>query len=131
MNPEFFKEKITKEVKMADVKKGKEIIDTDSAIEEGKSIAWLSYLGILLLIPLLVKPDNSFCKHHAKQGLVMFLCWFALWIISHIPILGWFIWIVGWIILVVLAIAGIIQSLTGKYWEAPLGIYMLSEKFKF
>ena len=116
---------------MAKQKKKEEIVDTKKAIEEGKSVAWLSYLGILLLIPLLVKPENTFCKHHAKQGLVMLLSWIALWIIVHIPILGWFVWIVGWIILVIFAIIGIAQSLMGNYWKAPLGIYQLSEKFKF
>lgn len=116
---------------MAEKGKKKEFVDSDKAAEEGKSIAWLSYLGILLLIPLLVKPDNTFCKHHAKQGLVMLLLWIGLWIISHIPILGWFIGIIGWIILVILAIIGIVQSLSGSYWKAPLGIYQLSEKFNF
>ncbi|MCK4322545.1 hypothetical protein KAX08_08535 [candidate division WOR-3 bacterium] len=116
---------------MAEKGKKKEFVNSDKAVEEGKSIAWLSYLGILLLIPLLVKPDNPFCKHHAKQGLVMLLLWIGLWIISNIPILGWFIGIIGWIILVILAIIGIVQSLLGSYWKAPLGIYQLSEKFNF
>lgn len=116
---------------MAKKEKKKKLVDSDKAAEEGKSVAWLSYLGILLLIPLLVKPENTFCKHHAKQGLVILLLWIGLWILWHIPILGWIVGIVGWLILIVLAIIGIVQSLLGSYWKAPLGIYQLAEKFKF
>ena len=117
---------------MAKQKKKEEIVDTEKALEEGKSVAWLSYLGILLLIPLLVKPENTFCKHHAKQGLVILLLWIGFWIIFHIiPFLGPVLAVIGWIILVIFAIIGIVQSLTGNYWKAPLGIYQLSEKFKF
>jgi uncharacterized membrane protein len=109
----------------------KVIVEDAQAVEEGKSLAWLSYFGLLLLIPLLVKPDNSFCKHHAKQGLVMLLFWIGISIISIIPILGYIIWVLGAIVLLVLSIIGIVNSLQGKYWKAPLGIYDLSKKFTF
>lgn len=103
----------------------------EKTIEEGKSLAWLSYLGILFLIPLLVKPENSYCKHHAKQGLVILLFWIGLSIISVIPVLGQIIWIIGALVLFVIDVMGIINSLQGKYWEAPLGIYDLAQKFSF
>jgi len=43
----------------------------DKIINEGKSLAWLSYLGILLLIPLLVNRENEYSKFHVKQGIVL------------------------------------------------------------
>ncbi len=107
------------------------IVEDKQAAEEGKSLAWLSYFGLLLLIPLLVKPDNSFCKHHAKQGLVILLFWIGLSIIAIIPILGQIIWILGAITLFVISIIGIVNSVQGNYWQAPLGIYDLSQKFNF
>lgn len=105
-------------------------VTDESAVDEGKSLAWLSYLGILLLIPLLVKPDNSFCKYHVKQGIAMVIYWIGLGVVSVIPILEFIAWI-GCVVIFVFAIIGIIQSLSGKYWEAPLGIYQLSQKFTF
>lgn len=116
---------------MGDDEKKEVIVEDEQSVEEGKSLAWLSYLGLFLLIPLLVKPDNSFCKHHAKQGLVMLLFWIGIAIISIIPILGYIIWILGAITLFVLSIMGIVNSVQGKYWRAPLGIYDLSQKFNF
>lgn len=116
---------------MAEKKEKKVIVEDSQAVEEGKSLAWLSYFGLLLLIPLLVKPDNSFCKHHAKQGLVILLFWIGISIVAIIPILGQIIWVLGSITLFVLSIIGIVNSLQGKYWKAPLGIYEVSEKFNF
>ena len=34
-------------------------------------MAWLSYLGILWLIPLLTLKENAFAKFHVKQGIVL------------------------------------------------------------
>ena len=107
------------------------VVEDSQAIEEGKSLAWLSYFGLLLLIPLLVKPDNSFCKHHAKQGLVILLLWIGISIFAIIPVLGLIVWVVGGIGLFVISIMGIVNSINGKYWQAPLNIYELSQKFNF
>lgn len=41
----------------------------------------LSYLGILALIPLLTKKDDSEVQWHAKNGLALFVAWIALWIV--------------------------------------------------
>lgn len=107
------------------------VVEDSEAVEEGKSLAWLSYFGLLLLIPLLVKPDNSFCKHHAKQGLVILLFWIGISIFAIIPILGLIVWIIGGVGLLVISIIGIVNSINGKYWQAPFRIYELSQKFDF
>ncbi|MBN1445824.1 MAG: hypothetical protein JW957_06930, partial [Candidatus Omnitrophica bacterium] len=62
-------------------------------IDEGKGLAWLSYLGILLLIPLLVNKDNEYSKFHVKQGLVLLISGIILSvasiILAFIPVIGW------------------------------------------
>lgn len=45
----------------------------DPDVQDGKALAWLSYLGILFLIPLLAKRQNKYCQFHAKQGLVLLI----------------------------------------------------------
>jgi uncharacterized membrane protein len=40
----------------------------------------LSYLGILALIPLLVKKDDKEVQWHAKNGLGLTVAWIVLWI---------------------------------------------------
>ncbi len=103
-------------------------------VDAAKGVAWLSYLWVLWLVPLLTMKDNAFAKFHVKQGIVLTIYWVAISILgSAIPFLGWFIiGPIGSVILLVLAILGIVNSATGKYWRCPLGVAALAEKwFKF
>ena len=80
---------------------------------EDRFFALLSYLCILFLIPLLAKKKVPWVYRHAKQGLILFIAGFLVWI----PLLGW-IWglylFVCWIIV-------IIKVLTGApYWKIPI-----------
>lgn len=95
---------------------------TPEEIEDGKVFAGLGYIGILFLIPLLAKPDNKFCKTHAKQGLVLFVAWFLAWI----PIIGW-LW---GIFVLVCMIMGLIAAFNGKYQKLPL-FGAIAEKLTF
>ena len=44
----------------------------------------LSYLGILALIPLLMKKDDTEVQWHAKNGLGLTVAWILLWIVIAI-----------------------------------------------
>lgn len=101
------------------------VVDEQKEIEEGKIYAFLAYWGILFLVPLLAKKDNRFALFHGKQGLVLFIAWVVVWILAHIPIVGWFlIGPLGGIFCLVMAIIGMVQSLSGQYWKMPwLGTY--------
>ena len=93
-------------------------------IKEGKLWAVFAYLGPLCLLPLLNKKDNKFALHHAKQGLVLFVGELIAFIVFLIPFIGQFILVflgrlIG-LIFGIYSIIGIIQSLIGKYWKAPI-----------
>ena len=60
-------------------------------VEEGKSMAWLSYLGILFLIPMFTQRQNPYTMFHVRQGIVLFVLELA-----------------GGVLAVLLAIVGII-----------------------
>lgn len=45
-----------------------EVKKEDLVVKEGKVFAILAYIGILCLIPLLVKKENKFAFFHAKTG---------------------------------------------------------------
>lgn len=102
----------------------------DPDVQDGKGIAWLSYLGILFLIPLLTKKENKFCKFHVKQGIVLLIAWIILSVILVIPILGWIVGFLGYIFMMIMMIMGIVQSATGKYWKMPV-LGGFAEKFNF
>ncbi len=80
----------------------------------------LSYLGILVLIPLLVKKDDDFVHFHAKQGLIMLIVWVCVWVITLIPIVGWVVGPILSIVLLILWIIIIIKVVMGEKWVIPV-----------
>jgi len=89
-------------------------------IAEGKLFAVIGYIGILCLLPLLLKKENSFARFHGKQGLVLFLGEVIFSFIGVIPFLGWIIGFIGILLCGVFSIIGIIQALSGNEWRAPV-----------
>ncbi len=88
--------------------------------EQKDSIAILSYIGILCLVPLLGRKENKFTQYHAKQGFVLFICEVATLVVSWIPFLGWFIGMIAGIIWLVLSIMGIMNVLNGEKKPLPV-----------
>lgn len=80
----------------------------------------LSYLWVLVLIPLLVKKDDDFVHFHAKQGLILLIVWIAIWIIAFIPFFGWFISSLASVGLGIVCLIAIVKVLMGKKWEIPV-----------
>jgi len=93
-------------------------------VEENKALAAIGYLWILFLVPLLTKKDSPFAQFHAKQGMILFILWIAVWLVGWVPILGWMIGFLGSILLLVLSIVGFLKAIQGERWEMPvLGEY--------
>lgn len=97
--------------------------------EEKNIIAILSYLGILVIIPLLAVKNDEFVKFHTRQGLVLFIAEVATTMVAWVPIIGWIGSPILYIIWLVLAIIGIMNVLQGEKKELPL-IGKFAEKFK-
>ncbi len=97
-------------------------------IEDNKVLAALSYIFIICFVPLLMARDSKFAQYHAKQGLVLFIVEAIIMLLSNIfifiPIFGWLVIMVAYIVVVVLSIIGILKALEGTYCEMPvLGEY--------
>lgn len=98
-------------------------------VEENKGITFLSYIGILCLIPLLSKKDSKFAQYHAKQGLVLLIFFVIVSIVYVIPVLGWILGVLGYIFGWVLAIMGLVAVSKGECKELPV-IGKFAEKIK-
>lgn len=97
-----------------------------SKFNDNKIFGALSYLWILFLIPLIFKHDNEFVQFHAKQGMVLFVCWLVGWLFFGLPLVGALLFIT----IIILSAIGIISALQGRYWEMPvLGRYARKIKF--
>ena len=93
-------------------------------LPDDRFIAAIGYLGVLCIVPLILKRDSAFSQHHGKQGLIVLIAWMILWVGNVIPVLGQIVWMLGSLALLILMILGIINALNGKLWEMPvLGQY--------
>ncbi len=107
-------------------------------IADNKIMAILSYLGILVLIPMFAAPNSKFTRYHVKQGFNLFLAYIGLSIVSFL--LGMikttrYLWgipyqttpgivlLLIWLLalpLLALSILGIINAYQGRAKELPI-----------
>ena len=104
---------------------------TPAEIENGKGMACLSYLGILVLIPFIAEKGNRFVRYHACQGLVLFLVEIAYWVAMQIVsasllAISWrlvsvtmILSLAGFVFLA-LSICGLVNVFQGRAKELPL-----------
>ncbi len=85
-------------------------------IEDHKFVACLSYIGILVVIPLFLARKSAFAQEHAKQGLILFIVWIVGSLIFWIPLLGWLLALV----IAIGAIVAFVKCLMGEFWEIPV-----------
>lgn len=104
-----------------------------SDIEKNKVMGILSYLSILVLVPIFAAKDSKFARFHANQGLVLFILEIILGVVGavigvfeKIPLLGLvftianiFVGLIDFGVLV-LAVIGIIFAAQGKAKSLPL-----------
>ena len=106
---------------MADTPAAPEVA-TKEDIEKNKVNAILSYLGILIIVPLLSEDakKSPFAKFHLNQGLVLLLAGVALSFVWVVPIIGWIVGFVGGIALFVIWVMALISAIQGEMKRVPL-----------
>lgn len=100
-------------------------------VEKNKVMGILSYLGILVLIPIFVAKDSPFARYHVNQGLI--LCIAAIIYGVAYTILSSVILAISWrlyfvvsllglvgVVFAILAVIGIINVVNGRAKELPL-----------
>ncbi len=89
-------------------------------VEQLKYIAALSYLGILVFIPLFLRRESKFVRMHAAQGVLLLAAWMIGMVVFWIPLIGWLLGI----FLLLGNIVSFLKCLQGEFWEIPfLGEY--------
>ena len=92
----------------------------NSEVEEGKFFAVISYISFLCILALVLKKENKFAVHHAKQGLVLFVFESAVFIISIVPILGWLVGWLGFMGFLFFSLWGMFAAYQGSYLRLPI-----------
>ena len=104
---------------------------TKEDIAENRSVALLSYLHVLVLVPLFAMRESRFAQYHAQLGLNLLLYHLIAEILGvilvsalgWIPVLGVFIHILVWLCNLALwgvAIFGIVSAARGKAQELQM-----------
>ena len=103
---------------------------TPTSKEKNTGMAILAY--ILFFIPLLTEAKKDpFVKYHIKQGLLVFIAWIIVGVLSSI--LPWGLWMIEQLLslaVFVLMVIGIMSAAKGE--EKPLPVIgKFGEQFKF
>ena len=96
--------------------------------QQNKVMGILSYIGILVLIPIFAAKNSKFARFHANQGLVIAICEIASYIVlslllGRIPYVGGVFTFINFLLdafLLVLSILGIVFSAKGQAKELPI-----------
>lgn len=98
-------------------------------VAEGKTIAIVAYItliGLIVAFVLNIEKKNSFANYHIRQSLGLGLTGLVLGMVNIIPLLGQLVSIIGFFILLVMWISGLMSALNGK--EKP--VFLLGEKYQ-
>ena len=82
-----------------------------------KGMAILAYFGILVLIPILAAKDSPFARYHSNQGLILLILGVIVGILNKV---WWLLGTIGWIIVFILFIIGIVNAAQGRAKELPV-----------
>ena len=121
---------------MADINDLKNMKDHTSEfdqtdIQNNKTMGILSYIGLLVLIPIFAAKDSKFARFHANQGLVLVIAQAIITtvlsitavILGLIPYVGWFLALIVRLLIPVVyipSIIGIINAAKGQAKELPI-----------
>lgn len=126
LKEKFHEKKEAAQPKIDDAKeKMKDAMDTPdttgeydaSDIKGNKLMAALSYLGILILIPLFAAKESKFARFHLNQGLLVLILSVAVWFFGKVN-QGLITWILN-LVVFVFAVIGIVNAVSGKAKELP------------
>lgn len=114
-----------------------------SPLPSEKGVAWLSYVGLLFLVPMFARKNSEYCRFHVKQGATICAVEIAYAIVKAIIMAiinaifpGYTYWGItvhsgvynafdiifslAYIFIAVISIIGIVSAATGNKRELPL-----------
>jgi uncharacterized membrane protein len=83
-------------------------------------LAVLSYLWILIIIPLIYRKTDTYVNYHLRQGLGLLLLWVLLPFLLWVPVVGWILGLLDLALALILLVIGFDRAALGK--ESPLPV---------
>tara|TARA_Y100000310_G_scaffold345502_1_gene465700 strand:+ start:1361 stop:1681 length:321 start_codon:yes stop_codon:yes gene_type:complete len=79
---------------------------------------FLTLLGFILV--LLTRKKDKYAMYYAKHGLVLFIAWVVITVVSMIPFLGWIIYMIGAVLLLIAWIVIMVAAFSGEMKSFPV-----------
>jgi uncharacterized membrane protein len=89
------------------------------------AISYLTFIGFLIALIQNQSKKEPFTRFHLVQSLGLILTAVTLSIIAIVPVLGWFIYIVGIFLLLYMWIVSLMNAIKGREKPTPI----LGEKY--
>ncbi|MGC8539382.1 MAG: hypothetical protein ACP5QA_02005 [Phycisphaerae bacterium] len=123
----------TDNVEAAQLKK-QAAAEEEEDIRKNKGMALLSYLGVLVVIPMIFGLHSKFVRHHANQGLLLFTLEMVVWAacktvlllgypLLHLSAMVYLTSLVGgliWLGFTLLALLGLLHVAGDSYASLPV-----------
>ncbi len=92
----------------------------DQDVEDNKMLSALGYLGPMVILPLILKPNSPFVRFHANQSIALLLFSVLCSICGIVPFFGWMISTFGWVFTLVNVFKGFGNAMSGKMKKLPI-----------
>ncbi len=87
---------------------------------KSRFLAFISYLGILCLVPLVINNDDEYVDFHARQGLILWM-WGVLAIFGlYVPVAGQMFFRVSALLIMIFSMIGLISVALTRAWKIPV-----------
>jgi len=87
---------------------------------EEKMWAMVSYIPLVAILSLLIKPDSKFVRLHGRQGLILFGIFFVCIFLYLVPFIGALFGGLIQFAIFVLGVFSMYQALIGNWWKIPV-----------
>tara|TARA_R110000850_G_scaffold277058_1_gene421896 strand:+ start:129368 stop:129712 length:345 start_codon:yes stop_codon:yes gene_type:complete len=88
-------------------------------------VAYITFIGLIIAFVMNDQKEDVFVSFHIQQSLGLTLIGVVLGILSIIPVIGWILYILGFIVLLYMWIVGLMNAIKQKLEPVPF----LGEKF--
>ncbi len=89
--------------------------------ETNKWVAFIAYIWILFIVPMVVDSQNEFYRFHANQGLILFILNIVVVVAGRfIPVIGGIVSLAGAIVCLIFMILGMVNAYNEEMKELPV-----------
>jgi len=91
-----------------------------SVTSDEKIWGLVSYIPLMALMALVLKPSSDFIKLHGRQGLLIFLIFFFSIFIYLVPFIGPLIGVIIHFAMIGIGLFSMFQAFIGNWWKIPV-----------